>query len=115
MTWHALTANAIAGNPISGAELREPWRWFRDQSLYTLAWHGAVSSAITLDRVGHRDVAERFVWWAPESDPGGVMARFAPTLAAAGLDVPESDRSEDLDTLIDEVIALANDLDRTIQ
>ena len=115
VTWHALTANAIAGNPISGAELREPWRWFRDQSLYTLAWHGAVSSAIALDRVGHRDVAERFVWWAPESDPGGVMARFARTLAAAGLDVPESDRSEDLDTLIDEVIALANDLDRTIQ
>ena len=113
VTWHALTANAIAGNPISGAELREPWRWFRDQSLFTLAWHGAVSSAIALDRVGHRNLGERFVWWARDSDPGGVMARFGPTLAAAGLDVPESDRLEDLDTLIDEVIALANDLDRT--
>ena len=53
--------------PIRGADLREPWRWFRSESITVLGWHGAVSTAVALDRLGHRDLAERFVTGVGES------------------------------------------------
>jgi hypothetical protein len=77
-----------------------------------LAWHGAVSSAVALDRLDRRDIADRLVHWARESDPGGVMTRFERTLRSAGLHVEPSCATDDLESLIDEVIAIADDLER---
>ncbi len=51
-------------------------------------------------------------WPLIGSDPGGVMDRFASTLATAKLDVHPSGQCDDLDALIDEVIAIADGLDR---
>jgi predicted ATPase len=115
VSWHALTAKSIAGERVAGQDLREPWQWFRSEGINVLAWHGAVSSAVAVDRIGRRDLAERLVHWARQSDPGGVMARFERTLAAAGLHVGRAESSDDLDDLIDEVIAIADELDRHLQ
>jgi predicted ATPase len=112
VSWHALTAKAIAGQRVSGDELSEPWRWFRSECINVLAWHGAVSSAIALDRLGCRELGERLVHWGRQSDPGGVMPRFERTLAAAGLYVARTQSAEDLESLIDEVMAFADELDR---
>ena len=112
VAWHALTANAIAGNKIAARDLGDPWRWFRSESINTLAWHGAVSSAIAVDRLGRRDLTDRLVSWALRSDPGGVMVRFKRTLAAAGLDHEPAASTDELDTLIDEVLAIADRLER---
>jgi hypothetical protein len=115
VAWHALTAKAIVGQRIAGAELREPWVWFRNECINVLAWHGAVSSAVALDRLDRRDLGERFVHWARHSDPGGVMPRFERTLQAAGLYVERSDPADDLDALIDEVMTFADEVDRQPQ
>jgi hypothetical protein len=115
VSWHLLTAKSIAGERIGAKELREPWQWFRSEGINVLAWHGAVSSAVALDRLGRRDIAERLVRWARQSDPGGVMARFERTLAAAGLYVERAASLDDLDDLIDEVIVVADELDRHAQ
>ncbi len=112
VAWHSLTAHAMAGHRISGAELGDPWRWFRSELINVLAWHGAISSAVALDRMGYRDLAERFVRWARSADPGGVMDVFARTLRTAGLDVESTGHVDQLDTLIDEVLAIAVELDR---
>ena len=115
IAWHALTARAICGERITGQDLREPWQWFRSEGINVLAWHGAVSTAVALDRLGRRDLAERLVRWARQSDPGGVMPRFERTLAAAGMYVERAESFDDLDDLIDEVIAFADELDRHAQ
>lgn len=107
-----MTANAIAGNKIAARDLGDPWRWFRSESINTLAWHGAVSSAIAVDRLGRRDLSDRLISWALRSDPGGVMDRFMRALAAAGLDHEPAVSTDELDTLIDEVIAIADQLAR---
>ncbi|MEY2400682.1 MAG: hypothetical protein QOJ08_793 [Ilumatobacteraceae bacterium] len=115
VAWHALTAKAIAGQRIAGAELREPWVWFRNECINVLAWHGAVSSAVALDRLDRRGLGERLVRWARQSDPGGVMPRFERTLQAAGLHVERSGPGDDLESLIDEVIAFSDEVDRQPQ
>lgn len=66
--------------------------------------HSAVAGSVSL--------AERLVRWARGSDPGGVMARLSRTLATAGLDVQPSGECDDLEALIDQVIAVADELDR---
>ena len=115
VSWHALTAKSIAGERVESQELREPWQWFRSEGINVLAWHGAVSSAIALDRLGQRELAERLVRWARQTDPGGVMPRFERTLAAAGLYVERGESGDDLDDLIDAVIGFADELDRHAQ
>jgi hypothetical protein len=116
VSWHALTAKAITGEPIAGSELREPWHWFRSESITVLGWHGAVSTAVALHRLQYRDLAERLVRWARRSDPGGVMVRFEQTLASAGLEVDQNDSSDDdLEAMIDEVLGIADQMDRRQQ
>ena len=68
VAWHALTANANAGNKIAARDLGDPWRWFRSESINTLAWHGAVSSAIAVDRLGRRDLADHLISRALRSE-----------------------------------------------
>lgn len=57
-------------------------------------------------------LTDRLISWARRTDPGGVMFRFKRTLAAAGLDHEPSASTDELDTLIDEVIAIADQLER---
>jgi predicted ATPase/class 3 adenylate cyclase len=115
VAWHLLTANAVSGQPILGPQLRDPWLWFRSEGINVLGWHGAVSSAVAVDRLGRRPLADRLVRWARQADPGGVMVRFERTLAAAGLYVERGESVDELEDLIDEVIALSNELDRRVQ
>ena len=65
----ALTAKAIAGESIKGSDLRDPWAWFRSEGITVLGWHGAVSSAVAVDRLGRRALAERLVRWATPIRP----------------------------------------------
>jgi hypothetical protein len=78
-----------------------------------LRWHGAVSTAIALQRIGCDDLAARFVDWAYANDPTELMADgvFSDRIEAAGLRSTAVDSADDLDTLIAEVFAVADRLD----
>jgi predicted ATPase/class 3 adenylate cyclase len=112
VSWHSLTARTLAGYWLTGSEISDPWRWLRAESITVLVWHGAVSTALALDRLGYHDLAERLIRWARCSDPGGVMDRFLRILRLADLDIEPGDSDDDLETLIDEVLIIADELDR---
>ena len=79
-------------------------RWYR--------WFGATATAVAVHRIGHVDLADRLAAWALEHDPNGDMPQFArDVLQLAGLPTTPSRRDDDLDVLIDEVLALADRLD----
>ena len=112
--FHLLTAQAMSGAPfeLAGADLREPWRFYRDQNLTGYSWFGATATAVAVHRIGHVDLADRLAAWALEHDPNGDMPQFArDVLQLAGLPTTPGRRDDDLDVLIDEVLALADRLD----
>ena len=112
--WHLLTARCLCPGPveITGAELRDPWHCFQNEHIDVLRWHGAVSTALALHRLGRDDLADRFVAWAYAHDPTDIMAgSFARLLEIAGLPTVEVDERGDLDALIDELFAVADELD----
>ena len=85
---------------------------FREENLEVLQHHGAVSTAAALQRLGHADLADRLVAWAYRNDPAGAMELFEATLRAAGLERRDDVELDDLDTLLGEVFAVADELDR---
>ena len=113
--WHLLTSRCLSPEPtdIAANDLRDPWHCFQNERLDVLRWHGAVSTAIALHRLGHDDLADRFVAWAHANDPIGVMEKFASRLDAAGLPTTTIDPGDDLETLLVEVFAVAERLDST--
>ena len=70
-----------------------------------------MSTAIALHRLGHDDLADRFVSWAYANDPNEMMGLFADRLEAAGLPTTPFDYGHDLVTVIAEVFAVADRLD----
>jgi hypothetical protein len=114
VAWHLLAARALCAGPfeLTGGELRDPWDCYRNEHLSMLGLHGATSTAVALHRVGRSDLADRFVAWAYRHDPTGFMAvGFADVLEDAGLATPQVDHSDDLDVLLDELFAVADELD----
>ena len=69
--WHLLTSRCLSPEPtdIAANDLRDPWHCFQNERLDVLRWHGAVSTAIALHRLGHDDLADRFVAWAHAERP----------------------------------------------
>ena len=113
--WHLLATRCLGPEPadITGAELRDPWHCYHNERIDMLRWHGAVSTAIALQRIGCDDLAARFVDWAYANDPTELMAEglFSDRIEAAGLRSTDVDSVDDLDTLIAEVFAVADRLD----
>jgi hypothetical protein len=112
--WHLLTARCLCPGEvdITGAELREPWECFRNERLEHLRWHGAVSSAVALQRLGRTALAVRFVGWLYRNDLGDMAARnFRPMLETAGLPTARVEGNDDLDALVEELFAVADELD----
>lgn len=115
-TWHLLAARCLGPGDveISGDDLREPWRCYHQEHLDVLRWHGAVSTALALQRLGHTGLADRFVAWAYRNDPIEIMAsaNFGGLLEIAGLPTAQVDVASDLDTLLGELFEIADGLDR---
>jgi predicted ATPase/class 3 adenylate cyclase len=109
--WHLLAARCLCPEPvdITGAELRDPWHCFQNEGIDVLQWHGAVSTAIALHRLGRDELADRFVSWADANDLTAFI--FTPRLEAAGLPTTATDHEDDLETLIAEVYTVADQLD----
>ena len=111
--WHLLTARCLCPQPtdIMATDLRDPWHCFQNERHDVLRWHGAVSTAIALHRLGHDDLADRFVAWAHANDTIGAMEKFTTRLDAAGLPTTTIDPGDDLDILLVEVFTVADRLD----
>ena len=116
--WHYLTVRALNSAPFqpSGPELSDPWQFYRDQHYEGFAWNGATATAVALHRLGKDLLADRFASWAMR-DTLGVMdyLGLATRLKAAGLPVTHIDQDDDLDALIDELFAVADELDANAQ
>ena len=100
---------------ITGSELRDPWVCFRQEGITILQWRGATASALAMHRLGRDELANRFVAWLYANDPIGVMkeAQFGDLLELAGLPTVNVECRDHLDTLVDELMAIADDLDVT--
>jgi predicted ATPase len=111
--WHLLTARCLCPEPagITATDLRDPWLCYQNERIDVLQWHGAVSTAVALRCLGHDDLADRFVGWAYANDAIRVMEKFTPRLEAAGLRTTTVDSRDDLETLIAEVLTVADRLD----
>jgi hypothetical protein len=113
--WHLLTARCLCPGEvdITGAELREPWECLRNENLETLGWHGATSTALALQRLGRTALADRFASWVYRNVPGDTAGRklILEVLEIAGLPTAQVDENDDLDALIDEVFAVADEID----
>ncbi len=113
VAWHLLTARSLCPEPvvITGADLRDPWHCYENQHLDVLQFHGAVSTAVALHRLGHDDLAHRFVAWAYANDTTEAMQGFADRVEAARLPTIKIEPEDDLEALIAEVFAVADGLD----
>jgi hypothetical protein len=114
--WDLLTARCMSTSEvvITGDDVREPWRCYREEHLDMLLWRGATSTAIALHRIEHTDLARRFVAWAYKNDTAGIMEAlgFADLVEIAGLTTDEVDLEDDLETLLDELFTVASELDQ---
>jgi len=114
--WHLLAARSLGPGDveIGGDDLRDPWRCYHREQLDVLRWHGAVSTALALHRLGQTGLADRFVAWAYQSDTIDIMAsaNFGGLLEIAGLPTAEAAADDDLDALLAELFEVADELDR---
>ena len=114
--WHLLTARSLCPDEfdITGSDLLDPWRCYLEQRIHVLRWRGSVATALALHRVDHTDLADRFVAWAHRNDPKGIMkvTQFDGLLEIAGLPTTDVVEIDDLDTLIDQLSIVADELDQ---
>jgi hypothetical protein len=112
--WKLLACRARSSAPfeLTGFELRGPWVCFQEQHLVVLDQLGLAATAGAMERIGNHDLAERLVARGLQHEE---FARFIakpmllPDLLARGGVAP----LEPLEHLIEEVLALADELDRT--
>lgn len=111
--WNHLTARALSPEPfvLLGADLRDPWQAFLDERIDVLQFRGSVASAVALARIGHVDLADRFVAWLVANDRLDTLPIFAARIAAAGLPSRVVPPSDTLEELIAETFAIAAALD----
>jgi hypothetical protein len=112
-TWYLLAARALCAEPFAptGAQLRDPWICFREEHIAVLRWQGASATAVALQRLGHADLADRFVAWAVANDPIDIVAGFRHLLDPAGLPNRVVEDPGDLDGLLVELFAVADEID----
>jgi hypothetical protein len=117
VAWHLMTARALCAGPfeVTGAQLRDPWQCFRDEHIDVLQWLGATATAVVLHRIGRDDLADRFVAWAYQIDTVEAMDMFADVLEAAGLPITRVDEPDNLDALLEQLFAVADELDRSAE
>jgi hypothetical protein len=112
--WHLLIARAMNAAPLelNGAELRNPWIHFRVEQIDGMQWLGATATSLAVHRIGRTDLADRLAGWALGSDRYGIMpGLFTEVLRLAGLPTAPVEVDDDIDALIDEVLAVADELD----
>jgi predicted ATPase/class 3 adenylate cyclase len=112
--WNLLTARALSDGPfeLTGADLRDPWRFYRGQNYPTARWLGASATAIALHRINRTDLADHLASWAIGHDTIGVMeSHYRNLLDLAGLPTKPVAGDDHLKALIDEVLAVADQLD----
>jgi predicted ATPase/class 3 adenylate cyclase len=116
VVWHLLTARALSEQPftLTGVDLREGWTCCRNEHLDVLKWLGATATAAALQRVGHVDLAERFVAWACEDETIDARTMFSAVIEDAGVTMRHFDHPLDLDELLTELFRLADDLDASL-
>lgn len=113
--WHLLTARCLCPGDldIAGHHLSGPWLCYREQHHDLLRWRGSVATALALHRLGHTDLADRFATWVLLSGHEPVMTpQFVGVLEIAGLPTTDIDGNDDLDTLIDELLIVADEIDQ---
>jgi hypothetical protein len=110
--WHLLVARCLRPDAvdITGADLRDPWHCYQNERLDVLQWHGATATAIALHRLGHTALADRLVAWTL-AEGTELRELFGLSLDAAGLPTSAVEPGADLDTVIAEVYAVADQLD----
>jgi predicted ATPase/class 3 adenylate cyclase len=110
--WHRLGASTMANQTIVGEDLRAPWRWLRECNLLTHRSFGAVVTAIALDGLGYRQLAQRFWWWAVQNPLGGSISGEVVWFPAERTDFgPPPEQAIDLDRLIEELNVVADQMD----
>ena len=111
--WHLLTARCLSPEDIdiTGSELRDPWTCCLELRFDELRWHGATTTALALQRLEHPDLANRFAVWATRNDQIGAMSFFVVLLEIAGLPTRTIESNDNLDTLIEELFTIADDLE----
>lgn len=113
--WHLLTARSLGAEhvDITGAELREPWRCCREQHIDVLRHLGVVATALALHRLGHADLADRFIAFGHSNGPLGGMSRtwFGRLLEIVGLPTATIEPTDDLNTLLEDLFTVADGLD----
>jgi hypothetical protein len=114
--WHLLIARCLGPEEVlvTGAELREPWECLRNEHLDRLKWHGATSTAIALQRLGRPALAGRFADWVYVYGLGDAANVFGEVLEIAGLPNAQVHHDDDLDSLIDELFAVADEIDHEV-
>lgn len=113
--WHLLTARCLCPGEldIAGHHLRDPWLCYREQGHDVLRWRGSVATALALHRLGHTDLANRFAASVLLSDHEVVSSdQFVGVLEIAGLPTTDIDENDDLDTLIDQMLIVADEIDQ---
>jgi hypothetical protein len=109
-----LTARGLDEAPlvVTGANLRDPWICFREEHLDVLVWLGSVATAVTLHRLGHDDLADRFIALGEQVDEIDAMSEmFGEVLEIANLPTRRINEPQNLDLLIEELFEFANALD----
>ena len=114
VAFHHLAIRALAGEAttLTGADLRDPWSLVNELALTIIKHHGAISTATALDRLGHHDLANRLIAWFASDADDRTKSAYANVLAAAGHKLPELPTAQNLDELLREVFAFADELDR---
>ena len=113
VAFHLLWSRALSDEPfdVTADDLTTPWLWFRQQpQLNVLRQVGALGSALALRRLGHVDLANRFAVWSLRDAEASPMESLADALTAVGLPTAPVEYLGDLDTLVDEMIAISADL-----
>lgn len=114
--FRVLRNRAFLALDVTGMQLRRPWQWLRDESVIIQRENGIMSSVPALDRLGRSDLADRLLGWCRARYPGPTAPLFfAPHLTTSGLldRFLGADRcDEPLDDLIDELLTIADHLDR---
>ena len=104
----------MAGQTVTGTEVRAAWEVIRDESVQDMKWRAAISAAVIVDSVGHHDLAVRLARWVRGTYPGDIQPVYATEFALLGVPTPEPAEAggpvDDIDQLMAEVLAITDNM-----